>query len=102
MSLVEPPAGIEPATWWVEATRSVQLSYGGRCRIPTSGRNLRLIPISELPLPKPRRRCGTRGVCALPDPPRVRLASGYRGDFRVRHARAYAMLEALGGRSSAG
>ena len=24
-----PPAGVEPATWWVEATRSVQLSYGG-------------------------------------------------------------------------
>jgi hypothetical protein len=25
----EPPAGVEPATWWVEATRSIQLSYGG-------------------------------------------------------------------------
>ncbi len=24
-----PPAGVEPATWWVEATRSIQLSYGG-------------------------------------------------------------------------
>ncbi len=34
-----PPAGVEPATWWVEATRSVQLSYGGigdagRVRMP--------------------------------------------------------------------
>ena len=28
-ALVVPPAGVEPATWWVEATRSVQLSYGG-------------------------------------------------------------------------
>ena len=24
-----PPAGVEPATWWVEATRSIQLSYRG-------------------------------------------------------------------------
>ena len=29
-----PPAGVEPATWWVEATRSIQLSYGGA---PISG-----------------------------------------------------------------
>jgi len=27
-----PPAGLEPATWWVEATRSVQLSYRGAAR----------------------------------------------------------------------
>ncbi len=27
-----PPAGVEPATWWVEATRSIQLSYGGKSR----------------------------------------------------------------------
>ena len=26
----EPPAGVEPATWWVEATCSIQLSYGGK------------------------------------------------------------------------
>ena len=26
-----PPAGVEPATWWVEATRSIQLSYRGVC-----------------------------------------------------------------------
>ncbi len=25
----EPPAGVEPATWWVETTCSIQLSYGG-------------------------------------------------------------------------
>ena len=31
-----PPAGVEPATWWVEATRSVQLSYGGWCGRKTS------------------------------------------------------------------
>jgi EmrB/QacA subfamily drug resistance transporter len=24
-----PPAGVEPATWWVETTCSIQLSYGG-------------------------------------------------------------------------
>jgi hypothetical protein len=28
-SIFVPPAGVEPATWWVEATRSVQLSYEG-------------------------------------------------------------------------
>jgi hypothetical protein len=28
-SLLEPPARLERATWWVEATRSIQLSYGG-------------------------------------------------------------------------
>jgi hypothetical protein len=28
-----PPAGVEPATWWVEATRSIQLSYGGQNRL---------------------------------------------------------------------
>ncbi len=33
-----PPAGVEPATWWVEATRSVQLSYGGGHGVGTSGR----------------------------------------------------------------
>ena len=28
--LAVPPAGVEPATWWVETTCSIQLSYGGR------------------------------------------------------------------------
>src|SRR5665811_1453690 len=27
--VLAPPAGVEPATWWVEATRSIQLSYRG-------------------------------------------------------------------------
>ena len=61
----EPPAGIEPATWWVEATRSVQLSYGGRCRtrqLPAADA-ARLIPFSRAatcstprPRPQPVRR----------------------------------------------
>ena len=31
-----PPAGVEPATWWVEATRSIQLSYGGEDSVQLS------------------------------------------------------------------
>ena len=27
-----PPAGVEPATWWVETTCSIQLSYGGKAQ----------------------------------------------------------------------
>jgi hypothetical protein len=53
--LIEPPAGVEPATWWVEATRSIQLSYEGVGTGGTNavvGREARLIlpQLPEVPL----------------------------------------------------
>ncbi|GEM_PF-4945027 len=45
--LVVPPAGVEPATWWVEATRSIQLSYGGNTKDPLT-RNPSLTTIGLL------------------------------------------------------
>jgi hypothetical protein len=57
-----PPAGVEPATWWVEATRSVQLSYRGwrqlEGRRASPARLLRIVG-ARLGRPAPCARLGT-------------------------------------------
>jgi hypothetical protein len=105
-SLLEPPARLERATWWVEATRSIQLSYGGWTPSPAPAPAKRANPKAN-PLRRPTsRRDKAQGEEVRTHPPPslgvAPVSNLAPSTGRRRRHGAYAMLVDLGGRSSAG
>jgi hypothetical protein len=93
-----PPAGLEPATWWVEATRSVQLSYRGAVRGISDRDTVGTTDVRGRIGYPPALEVASRVPSPLSGPCCRQLRPRQRRSARGSCAR----LRALGGRSSVG